>query len=212
MTGAVSASAEGLAERVAQVLRTGGVVVLPTDTVYGLAAAADRSDAVARLFRLKGRAADVPVAVLCADAAQALALADSVRPAAARLSARHWPGPLTIVLPRRRDLAWELGEPSATIGVRCPDHDLVRSIAALAGPLATTSANRHGSPTAPSAVEAAASLAGPVDLVIDGGPLEGTPSTVVDCTGDRPVVLRSGSIELDGDDGATERDGDASAG
>ena len=212
MTGTEITSADGLAGRAAEVLRAGGVVVLPTDTVYGLAAAADRPDAVARLFRLKGRAADVPVAVLCADAAQALALADPVTPAAARLSGRHWPGPLTLVMPRRRDLPWELGEPSATIGVRCPDHDLVRSIAAIAGPLATTSANRHGSPTPSSAAEAAASLTGAVDLVIDGGSLEGTPSTVVDCTGERPVVLRQGSIDLGGDDGAAGRGGDASAG
>lgn len=200
MSAAVSASAEGLAQRAAEVLRGGGVVVLPTDTVYGLAAAADRPDAVARLFRLKGRAADVPVAVLCTDAAQALALAEEVPPDAARLS-RHWPGPLTLVLARRRDLDWRLGEPSATIGVRCPDHDLVRSIAALVGPLATTSANRHGSPTAPSAAQAAGSLTGPVDLVIDGGLLDGAPSTVVDCTGERPVVLRRGSIDPDASPG-----------
>ena len=212
MSPTVAASADGLPHRAAEVLRSGGVVVLPTDTVYGLAAAAHRPDAVSRLFRLKGRAADVPVAVLCTDAAQALALADRVPPAAARLSARHWPGPLTLVLTRRRDLMWELGEPSGTIGVRCPDHDLVRSIAAIAGPLATTSANRHGSPTPASAGEAAASLTGPVDLVIDGGSLEGRPSTVVDCTGERPVVLRQGSIDLDDDDDAAARDGDASAG
>jgi L-threonylcarbamoyladenylate synthase len=183
-------------DRVADALATGGVVVIPTDTVYGLAAAAGRGT-VARLFELKGRRGDVPVAVLCADADQALALAADTGPAAARLAEAHWPGPLTLVLPRRRGLDWELGEPTDTIGVRCPAHALVRAVAARIGPLATTSANRHGQPTPPSARDAAAALTGPVDLVVDGGELVGVASTVVDLVARPPRILRQGLLHVD---------------
>ena len=188
---------DGATDRVAEVLRTGGVVVVPTDTVYGLAAAADRADAVARLFELKGRRADVPVAVLCADADQALALAGDVGPTTARLAEIHWPGPLTLVLPRRRGLDWELGEPTATIGVRCPAHPLVRAVAARIGPIAVTSANRHGQPTPATARNAAAVLTGPVDLVVDGGELVGVASTVVDLVAEPPRILRQGPLRVD---------------
>ena len=196
MTTFLAASDDDVVERVADVLRSGGVAVIPTDTVYGLAAAADRAEAVHRLFELKGRDSSVPVAVLCADAAQGLALAGPSA-SARRLADRHWPGPLTIVAPRRPDLGWALGEPAQTIGLRCPDHDLVRAVAARIGPLATTSANRHGVPTPATAGEAATTLTGPVDLVVDGGALEGTPSTVVDCTGDDPRILRQGPIVIE---------------
>lgn len=186
------------ADRVVEVLVARGTVVLPTDTVYGLAACPDDPEAVRRLFELKGRAADVPVAVLCSSATQALALAGPVGSRAAVLAAEHWPGPLTMVLPRRRDLEWDLGEPETTIGVRCPDHALVRAITERMGPIAVTSANRHGVPTPPTASEAAASLTGPVDLVVDGGALEGAASTVVDATGPEILVLRRGPIDICG--------------
>jgi tRNA threonylcarbamoyl adenosine modification protein (Sua5/YciO/YrdC/YwlC family) len=125
-----------------------------------------------------------------------MALTVAVPPLAAELAAAHWPGPLTMVLRRRPGLGWRLGEPTDTIGVRCPDHDLVRALAARVGPLATTSANRHGLPTPSSALEAAGQLLGPVDLVLDGGPLYGTPSTVVDLTGEAPRVLRQGAVVI----------------
>lgn len=184
-------------ERAAKALLSGGLVVLPTETVYGLAALASDPDATRALFARKGRGAEVPVAVLCADAEQALALTDAPSPLALRLARSHWPGPLTMVLPRRPGVVWALGEPTDTIGVRCPDHDLVRALAARVGPLATTSANRHGLPTPASATEAADQLLGAVDLVLDGGELTGTPSTVVDLTGDVPHVLRPGAVEID---------------
>jgi len=192
----VPADAPDAVERACEVLGGGGVVVLPTETVYGLAALAADATATATLFERKGRRADVPIAVLCADAGQALALADAPSERARTLAAAHWPGPLTMVLRRRRDLGWALGEPTTTIGVRCPDHDLVRAIATRIGPLATTSANRHGLPTPPSALGAAEQLLGPVDLVVDGGTLAGAPSTVVDLTGAAAVVLRQGAIDI----------------
>ncbi len=180
----------------AEVLLAGGVVVLPTDTVYGIAALASLPTATARLSEIKGRTGDVPIAVLCADPAQALSLAGTVTPDVKRLTERLWPGPLTLVLPRRRGIDLALGEPSTTIGLRCPDQALVRSLAGRVGPLATTSANRHGHQTPTTAAEVEAELSGAVDLVVDGGRCEGAPSTVLDCTGETWRVLRAGAIGL----------------
>lgn len=170
-------------------------MVLPTDTVYGLAALPTVPGATDRLFALKGRAEDQPLAVLVADAGQALALAEPPPAAVAALVDRHWPGPLTLVLRRRAGArGLELGGDPGTIGLRCPDHDLVRAIASRVGPLATTSANRHGQPTPVSAAEAAAALDGPVDLVVDGGRCAGLASTVLDATVEPWKILREGAI------------------
>ena len=174
-------------------LRGGGVVVLPTDTVYGLAALPTSRDAVDRVFALKGRRADVPIAVLCASADQALALAEPV-PGIERVAAQLWPGPLTLVLPRRPGVDLHLGEPEHTIGLRVPDHELIRRVAERVGPIATTSANRHGEPTPSTAAEAAAALTDAPDLVVDGGPLDAPASTVVDASRSPWAVLREGSI------------------
>jgi L-threonylcarbamoyladenylate synthase len=183
--------------RAVAALRAGRVVALPTDTVYGLAALPGSADHTGRLFALKGRAADVPVAVLCDSAGQALGLADPDRISGEvrRIAARLWPGPLTLVLPRRPGLGYALGEPAATVGVRCPDHPLVRALAAAVGPLATTSANLHGEPTPETAEGVAAVFGGGVPLVLDGGPRRGAPSTVVDCTRPEWQVLRGGEID-----------------
>ena len=179
-------------------LRAGEVVALPTDTVYGLAALPIVPGATDRLFALKGRTTDTPIAVLCADAAQALGLADpgALTDEVRHIAERLWPGPLTLVLPRLSGLGYELGEPADTVGVRCPDHAVVRSIAAAVGPIATTSANRHREPTSPTAEGVAATFGAGLPLVLDGGRCEAPPSTVVavTCTGWR--VLREGPIPL----------------
>ena len=128
----------------------------------------------------------MPIAVLVADATQAEVAAGAPLTAlGARLAAAFWPGPLTLVLPTAA---------GSTLGVRCPDHDFVRALAAGAGPLATTSANRHGEPTPTTAAAAADALVDAVALVVDGGDLTGTASTVVDVTGAEPVILREGGI------------------
>lgn len=182
-------------EQIAAVLSAGGVVVLPTDTVYGLAALARDRSATERLFELKGRAAAVPVAVLCADVAQALELADpAAGPAVAAAAQRWWPGPLTLVVPRRAGVDLHLGEPASTIGLRVPDHDLVRAVAVAVGPIAATSANRHGEPTPSTAANVQAALGTGVDLVVDGGVVAAGASTVIDATGDPWTVLREGPI------------------
>jgi tRNA threonylcarbamoyl adenosine modification protein (Sua5/YciO/YrdC/YwlC family) len=181
-------------DQAAAALAKGAAVVIPTETVYGVAALPAIPGATDALFDLKDRPEAVPLAVLVADAAQAEEAA-SFTPLARRLADAHWPGPLTLVLARRPSAAaLDLGGSAATIGVRCPADDFVRAVARRVGPLATTSANRHGQPTPALAEEAAAALASDVELVIDGGRRDGVPSTVVDCTGPSPRVLRHGAI------------------
>lgn len=175
---------EGDVARAAGVLRGGGTVVLPTDTVYGLAALPGNEH---RLAELKGRPADMPVAVLVASREQARAVSGPWSEVAERLAARHWPGPLTLVLPGR-DAA------GRTVGVRWPSHPFVVALAAEVGPIATTSANRHGEPTPSTAVDAVRSLTLLPDLVVDGGRCDGVASSVVDVTGPEPVVLREGAL------------------
>lgn len=166
-------------------LRAGGAVVLPTDTVYGLAALPGHEDV---LYALKDRPGSVPIAVLVADAAQA-AIAGLLGPAATRLADAFWPGPLTVVVPTV--------DGTTTVGLRCPDHEFLRALAARVGPLPTTSANRHGDATPPTAVEAATALVGDPALVVDGGVCGGVASTVVDVTGDDVRILREGALPAD---------------
>jgi len=196
MTRFVDAGDPAAVDAVAAALQRGEVVVLPTDTVYGVAVLPTDGAAVERLFALKGRSAEVPLAVLCADAEQALALAAADAAAAAAEAARRWwPGPLTLVMPRRSGLALHLGEPADTVGVRVPAHPLVQAVARLVGPIATSSANRHGKPVATTAAEAVAALGGAgVALAVDAGAIEGTSSTVVDATSVPWRTLREGSI------------------
>lgn len=172
-------------------LESGEPVVMATDTVYGLVALARDQAAVARIFELKGRPAERRIAVLVTGAAQAETLVE-LSPSARRLAERRWPGPLTLVAARTSTAPAWVGDP-ATIGVRCPDDEVLLRLAAAAGPLAATSANRHGSETPATAGEVARQLP-EVGLVIDGGPRPGAASTVVDVTGADPVVLRLGPI------------------
>jgi L-threonylcarbamoyladenylate synthase len=180
-------------------LRAGRIVAIPTDTVYGIAAWIDLPDAVERLFAAKRRPPEKAVAVLLADADQAWTLGVAT-PAARVLAGRFWPGGLTLVLPVRQDavLPRVLAAGAATIGVRVPGHAAPRALARVLGPLPTTSANLSGEPGAHDAAAIAASLGDALALVIDGGPIHGGPaSTVVDCTRDRPVILRAGTIPPD---------------
>lgn len=178
-----SPSAIETAERA---LQAGKVIVLPTDTVYGLAALPGIEAAVDRLYLLKGRPEAVPIAVLVGSPEQVESIAGPLLPEATRLMAALWPGPLTVVVPRRDGLG--------TIGVRCPDHDFVRSLANRVGPIAVTSANRHGEPTPATAMDAATSLEGEVALVVVGGPCGGMASTVVDGTDADLPILRQGPL------------------
>ena len=177
-------------------LSAGGLVVLPTDTVYGLVAVAADPEATARLFDAKGRDASAPLAVLCADAEQALGLVDpGVDPAVGAVAARWWPGPLTLVARRRPGLRLQLGEPSHTIGLRVPDDERIQGLARRLGPLAATSANRHGEPTVTSAAEAADVFGDAVAAIVDAGPRGERASTVLDTTTWPWRVLRAGPID-----------------
>ncbi len=176
-------------------LRAGRIVAVPTDTVYGIAADMALPDAIVRLFAAKQRPPEKAVAVLLADLAQAEAIA-WLRPPARALGERFWPGGITLVLPLLRGvrLPAELAG-AGTIGVRIPDHEAPRALASVLGPLPTTSANLSGGADAKDAAEVAATLGDAIALVIDGGPIRGGPaSTVVDCTSQRPRILREGAI------------------
>jgi tRNA threonylcarbamoyl adenosine modification protein (Sua5/YciO/YrdC/YwlC family) len=179
-----------------EALGAGGVVAIPTDTVYGLAVDPFQPGASDRLFALKRRPRTVDLPLLVAGADQVLTVATAVPRLAARLMDRFWPGPLTLVVPRRPDLEADLGDDEATVGVRCPDHEVPLTLCRRSrrGPLATTSANLHGEPTLTTAADVEAALGGSVAAVLDGGPCTGEPSTVVDCTGEEPKCLREGRI------------------
>ncbi len=184
----------GALDAAERALRGGAVVLLPTDTVYGIAALPDSDAAMEQLYALKGRPASVPIAILVASPEQAADLAATVPAAAARAMDAFWPGPLTVVLDARDPHGSDGQDGRPTVGVRCPAHDFVRDLARRVGPLAVTSANRHGEPTPVAADDAANALDGEVALVVDGGPCDGTASTVIDGTDLALPVLREGPI------------------
>jgi L-threonylcarbamoyladenylate synthase len=183
----------------AEILRDGGVVALPTDTVYGIAVAVSTPGGIERLFAIKRRPPDKAIMLLLDDAAQA-ARAGQMTPAAAALAAAAWPGGLSIVVPQRPDVPWpaELTGGAGTIGLRVPAHEAPRALAREVGPLPTTSANVSGLPEATDAAAIVEQLGDAVDLILDGGPAHGGPaSTVVDCTGAMPVIARVGAMPVE---------------
>ena len=184
----------------AAALRAGGVVLVPTDTVYGLAALTPEAEE--DLFALKDRPEDRSIAVLVADRPAAESLAAVLPEPLAELMDRHWPGPLTVVLPRRKSAGPQIGGDRDTVGVRCPDHPWLRSLLAEVGPLATTSANRHAQQTPTHATEVLAALppdphsGAAITVAIDGGPCTGEASTVVSWQEGQLKILRPGPLGL----------------
>lgn len=176
-----------------EVLRAGGVVAFPTDTVYGVGACLTDQAAVDRLFEIKGRAHTQAIAVLVAGVDQADELAD-LGPDGRRLALRFWPGALTLVVARRPGVTADLGGDSSTIGLRCPDHEMVREMCRRVGPLATTSANRSGEFTPADSAGVREALAEGVDLVVDGVTTRADASTVVSLV-DGFDVLREGPLD-----------------
>jgi L-threonylcarbamoyladenylate synthase len=178
------------------VLRDGGVVAIPTETVYGLAADVTNERAIARVFAVKGRPADHPLIVHAADLAALEGYVGETTPRLRVLAARFWPGPLTAIVPRgpRTPLAVTGGQ--ETVAVRVPDHPLAHAIlAALGRPLVAPSANRFGHVSPTSAAHVRADLGAEVDLVVDGGETRvGVESTIVDLTANVPAVLRAGAV------------------
>ncbi|MBW3084601.1 putative threonylcarbamoyl-AMP synthase [Austwickia sp. TVS 96-490-7B] len=186
--------AEGVA-RAVQAVQEGGIVVLPTDTVYGVGVDAFNPEAVAALQAAKHRGREVPPPVLVADARTVDGLATDIPEYARHLMDACWPGPLTLILKAQRSLMWDLGETNGTVGVRMPDEPIALDLLRQTGPMAVTSANLHGQPAATTVLDAATMLGAAVDVYLDAGPsAQGQASTIVDCTGAEPVLLRHGGV------------------
>lgn len=180
---------------IADLFFNSGVVAIPTDTVYGLAARLDRPAALAAVFAAKGRPPGLALPVLVGRWSQVRRVAGRLPRTARLLAARFWPGALTVVVPALPEVGPLLGGDGHSVGLRQPDHPFVRALCRRVGPIACTSANRHGEPPCATALEVASTFdADQVALVVDGGRCEGAPSTVVDCTVNPPACVRAGRL------------------
>jgi L-threonylcarbamoyladenylate synthase len=193
--------AEGLAHA-QKAIAAKQVIVMPTDTVYGIAADAFSPQAVATLLAAKGRGRNMPPPVLIPRIGTMEGLAVDIPDDARKLAEKYWPGPLTLIFHAQPTLTWDLGETHGTVALRVPDDQLALDLLTITGPLAVSSANRTGHEAAQSAAEARTQLAESVEVYLEGGfrPLEGTdptPSTIVDATGLRLRVVREGAISLE---------------
>lgn len=192
----VSETLGGRVDDAVKVLRNGGVVAIPTDTVYGLAAAFDDDDAIERIFRIKGRAPSLAIPLLLNSADAVEQYVTKIPESFWALAAAFWPGQLTIVMRKSTLVSERLTAGRNTVGLRVPDHRLPRHLSNSLGRAITgTSANLSGSPSLTTAKEVEEQLGSAVDLVVDGGATPGPiSSTVVDLSGDRPTILREGRI------------------
>jgi L-threonylcarbamoyladenylate synthase len=179
-------------------LRGGDLVVLPTDTVYGIAADAFTPDAVRAMLAAKGRGRNVPSPVLVGTTRAAAALVDDMGAFGQDLIDEFWPGALTLVFRASPTLLWDLGDTKGTVALRMPLHPVALEVLKQTGPLAVSSANRHGQPSATTAEEAERQLGEVVSVYLDAGPCaDNVPSTILDLTGVIPRVLREGAIPVD---------------
>lgn len=180
-----------------EILRAGGLVAFPTDTVYGVGALAFDGAAVESIYAAKERPVEKAIPILLGDVSDLKKVASEVPEMALKLAVHFWPGPLTLVVPKHPGLP-EAVSATATVGVRVPDHPVARELLRTAGPLAVTSANRSGEGSLSTAREVLEQLGGRIALVIDGMRAPGgAPSTVVDCTTAQPQILRPGPVSLD---------------
>ncbi len=176
------------------VLQSDGLVAFPTDTVYGVGALAFHAAAVRSIYTAKQRPVEKAIPVLIADPGDLERVTLDVPPAASILASRFWPGALTLVVPKHPDLPRVVSDGPA-VAVRIPDHPVARLLLRSAGPLAVTSANISGQPSPCTAQEVLTQLSGRIAFVLDGGATQGgVPSTVVDCMGVEPRILREGPI------------------
>ena len=185
-------------EAAAHAARTGNLVVMPTDTVYGIGADAFNAAAVRDLLAAKGRGPDMPVPVLVGSWTTIDGLVMAVPPIARTLIEAFWPGGLSLVVEHAPSLSWDLGDARGTVMVRMPLHPVALDLLRLVGPMAVSSANRSGQPPATTAAAAAAQLGDDVSVYLEGGesPI-GVASTVVDLTSPVPRVLRQGAVSID---------------
>ncbi|GAA1478779.1 L-threonylcarbamoyladenylate synthase [Nocardioides aestuarii] len=179
-------------------VQRGDLVVIPTDTVYGIGADAFDKDAVKALLAAKGRGREMPPPVLVSAATTVDALASGVPGYAKALIEAFWPGPLTLVCTQQPSLQWDLGDTRGTVAVRMPDHPVALSVLERTGPLAVSSANKTGRPAATDADTAVEMLGEDVAVVVDAGTSPGgEASTIVDVTGSQGRVLRRGALSLE---------------
>ena len=184
-------------DRVISILNRGGLIALPTDTVYGLAVDPWNGEAVSKLFKVKSRSGLKSIPVLLRGEAAINEVAVEVPERVRTIAEKFWPGPLTIVVRRKSELPSEISA-TDTIGVRVPDHKFANTLLRMYGPIAATSANLSGQPAASSAEQVVSSLSGMIDLIVDGGESAGgVSSTVVDFTANAPELLREGPISLE---------------
>jgi len=196
-TEVLAASSEDALRRALEVLRTGGLVAFPTDTVYGVGALVFDGIAIESIYAAKDRPVEKAIPVLIGEANELEEVGIDLPKAALQLAARFWPGPLTILVPKRPDLPKSVSATS-TVGVRVPDHDVARALLRLAGPMAVTSANLSGAQSPVSAQEVYEQMGGRIPLILDGGRTPGgVPSTLVDCTTPELKILREGPIRLE---------------
>jgi len=190
---------DGALEAAREVVAEGRCIVFPTDTVYGVGAAAFNREAVERLLAAKQRGRDMPPPVLIAESSMLPALVDAIPDAARDLVDRFWPGALTIILNAQRSLPLDLGDTRGTVAIRVPDLDQARSLLRRTGPLAVSSANISGEPAATTVERAEEMLGDSVAIYLDGGPARGEePSTIVDFSvDDHGRVLRRGAISVE---------------
>ena len=185
-------------EAAASAAAGGQLVVIPTDTVYGLGADAFNAAAVRRLLEVKGRGPDMPVPVLVGSWTTVDGLVTTVSTAARTLIEAFWPGGLSLVMNHAPSLAWDLGDTAGTVMIRMPMHPVALDLLRTVGPMAVSSANRSGQPPATTADAAVEQLGEDVPVYLDGGAAPvGVASTIVDLTGSVPRVLRQGAIGLD---------------
>lgn len=181
----------------AETLLSGGVIAIPTDTVYGFAALVHDESAIERLYKIKEREQKKSIAVLLGDAEQAHIVAHEFPAKAQRLAKAYWPGALTIIIRKKAGLPPNLTS-NDLVGLRIPDHEFTRELIRITGPLAVTSANISGQPPAKSVSEFIDLLGSHLDLIIDGGPCSGgIPSSVINCETDPAVVLREGAVSAE---------------
>ena len=189
---------EAAIDAAAQVLRAGEVAVIPTDTVYGIAADAFDAAAVRKLLTAKGRGREMPPPVLVASPSTVDALAVDIPDWARALFVEFWPGALTVIMHQQSSLQWDLGETRGTVAVRVPDHDLARELLGRTGPLAVSSANKTGLPAALDADAAEQMLGSDVAVIVDAGAAPGgEASTIIDATGPEPRLLRLGAVAVE---------------
>ncbi len=182
--------------RALEVLKSGGIVAFPTDTVYGLGALAFNNTAIESIYTAKDRPIEKAIPVLIGDLGGLDQVADGIPDMALRFANRFWPGPLTCVVPKKPILPPAVSA-TPTVAIRIPDHPDARALLRTAGAMAVTSANISGGVSPSTAQEVYNQLKGRIPLILDGGKTPGgVPSTLVDCTGEKPIILREGPISL----------------